>query len=227
MCVLSYIAWSIEEMCINNTLSFYVLHASKNYNLFRISRLHFGSAFLRVSKSIGPRISWKWFASTNTHLDPWRLWWRGGSHSRWCPRRQWRISTSQSSCACKSRPRSASCFCRIGLPGNKRKLRSSSTCHLKGRGRTRGGAFFADARANDANVASVISNEHGTDDVRLIYARIVLYRNGLKVPIDSVRGTSRGMWFMLLHICERKVNLTWKPCVLEILDIIDILILDL
>lgn len=53
--------------------------------------------------------------------------------------------------------------------------------------------FFADARANDANVASVISNEHGADDVRLIYARIVLYCNGLKVPIDSVRGTSRGM----------------------------------
>jgi len=55
------------------------------------------------------------------------------------------------------------------------------------------GAFFADARANDANVASVIANEHGADDVRLIYARIVLYCNGLKVPIDSVRGTSRGM----------------------------------
>lgn len=100
----------------------------------------FGSAFLHVSESIGPRISWKWFASTNTHSDPWRLWWRGGSHSSWCPRRRWRISTSRSLCACKSRPRSVSCFCRIGLPGNKRKLRSSSTCHLKGRERE--SAFF-------------------------------------------------------------------------------------
>lgn len=59
--------------------------------------------------------------------------------------------------------------------------------------RERESAFFADARANDANVASVISNEHGADDVRLIYARIVLYRNGLKVPIDPIRGTSREM----------------------------------
>jgi len=98
--------------------------------LLRTSRSHSDLHFCLSAESIGSRISWKRFASTNTHSDLWRLWWRGGSHSSWCPRRQWRISTSRSWCACKSRPRSASCFCRIGLPRNKRKLRSSSTCHL-------------------------------------------------------------------------------------------------
>lgn len=124
----------IREMRdINNILP--CITRIKKLQFVSSSAFAFRYAFLHVSESIGLRISWKWFASTNTHSDPWRLWWRGGSHSSWCPRRRWRISTSRSLCACKSRPRSASCFCRIGLPGNKRKLRSSSTATWRERER--------------------------------------------------------------------------------------------